>query len=73
MKKVLINLKAEMARKEITQNKISTLLNIHYNTFSNKINGHTPFTIEEAFIIAEQFPNVDIKHLFAVEETTKAG
>ena len=42
-----------MAKKKITKEDISKLLNIHWNSVANKINGSSSFTVEEASQIRE--------------------
>lgn len=62
------NLKAELARKGISMEDVSGLLGIHRNSVSNKINGDTPFTVEEAFKIRDKyFPKLSMDYLFTAE------
>lgn len=62
------NLKAELARKGISMEDVSGLLGIHRNSVSNKINGDTPFTVEEAFKIHDKyFPKLSMDYLFTAE------
>lgn len=62
------NLKAEMARKGISQKEIAMFLHIHENSMSSKINGYSPISIEEAFKIRNKyFPNFDLQYLFSKE------
>lgn len=72
-----VNLKAEMAKKDITIEEISKLLGIHRNSVANKINGDSSFSVEEAFKIQEQyFPKLALNYLFKkedVKETDKKG
>mgnify|MGYP000355716433 FL=1 len=49
------NLKAEMAKCGVTVEAIAEVLKIHRNSASNKINGKSSFTIEEAFEIKTVF------------------
>ncbi len=64
-----LNLKGEMAKKNITIEDISKLLNMHRNSIAKKINGPSSFSIEEAFAIKKEFfPNCDMKELFKTEE-----
>lgn len=61
------NLIAEMARADITNGDIASYLGVHANTISNKINGKSKFSIEEAFKIkARFFPEIDLIYLFSV-------
>lgn len=63
------NLKAELARKGISMEEVSKVLEIHRNSVANKINGDTPFTVEEAFKIQEKyFPKLSLNYLFATED-----
>lgn len=63
------NLKAEMARKGISIEEVSKALDIHRNSVANKINGDTPFTVEEAFKIHDKyFPKLSLDYLFATED-----
>lgn len=48
--------------------KIAKTLGIHRNSVANKLNGITPFTVEEAFKIqAVFFPDLELKYLFKAE------
>lgn len=49
------NLKAELARKGVSMEEVSKALEIHRNSVANKINGDTPFTVEEAFKIQKRY------------------
>ena len=71
MSKGYTNLKGEIAKKGITQIEIATTLNIHPNTVTNKINGESSFSIEEAFEIKRCFfPEMDLSYLFKSENQT---
>ena len=62
------NLIGEMAKKNIKNSEMADKLNIHPNTLANKINGNTPFMIDEAFNIKEYyFPELDLTYLFQSE------
>ena len=66
------NLKAELARKGVSIEEVSKMLNIHRNSVTNKINGETPFTVEEAFKIHDRyFPKLSLDYLFATAEDGK--
>ena len=53
-----MNLKGEMAKKNITNESIANLLGIHRNSVYNKINGESKFSIDEALAIRNAFfPN----------------
>lgn len=59
------NLKAEMAKANITVEAIAEALGIHRNSASNKINGKSKFTIKEAFEIKTIFfPTLSLDYLF---------
>ena len=49
------NLKGEIAKKGIQRSEMAKALGIHENSISNKINGKSRFTIEEAFQIKDTF------------------
>lgn len=60
------NLKAEMAKKDITIEAISKTLDIHRNSVANKLQGKSAFSIEEAVKIQrDYFPDKPLKYLFA--------
>ena len=51
---------------------VSKALEIHRNSVANKINGDTPFTVEEAFKIQKRyFPKLSLDYLFATDVTDK--
>lgn len=63
-----INLKGELAKKDITIEEVAKLLGIHRNSVANKINGDSSFTIEEAFKIHRKyFPKLSLEYLFKKE------
>lgn len=63
------NLKAEMARNNITGETISQFLEIHRNSFYNKVNGDSSFSVNEAIKIQNRFfPDLGIDYLFSTEE-----
>ena len=60
------NLKAEMARKDITIESMAQMLGIHRNSVANKLNGASSFSIEEAMKIRGIFfPDLGYNYLFA--------
>lgn len=66
-----LNLKGEMAKKDITIEEISKLLGIHRNSVANKLNGDSTFTIDEAFKIqSHYFPKMSLAYLFSTEDAT---
>lgn len=61
----LVNLKKEMAAKEITIESIANLLHVHRNTVANRLDGVGKFSIEEGFAIKQKFfPDLGIIYLF---------
>lgn len=46
------NLKAEMARRELTAQDLANLIKMSPSTFYRKFQGYTEFTISEAFAIS---------------------
>lgn len=68
-----ITLVGEMAKKNITNEAVASLLGIHRNSVYNKLKGITSFSVEEAIVIRDNFfPDSDINTLFETEEK-KAG
>lgn len=71
MKIQCLNIKGEMAKRNIKVEDIANALNIHRNSASNKINGDTSFSIEEAVKVKDTyFPDLSLKYLF---DKTGAG
>lgn len=63
-----INLKGEMAKRNVSIEDISKLLGIHRNSVSNKINGESAFNFEQSVAIQEKyFPDLELKYLFRKE------
>ncbi|EHK2402074.1 XRE family transcriptional regulator [Clostridium perfringens] len=59
------NLRAEMARKQITIKKIAELLEINRDTAGRKLAGKAPLYLSEALLInKELFPNKNVTYLF---------
>ena len=59
------NLKFEMDVIGLSIESIARTLEIHRNSASNKINGNSSFSIEEAFKIQKiHFPYADMQYLF---------
>lgn len=55
----------EMMKKKVTKEEMSKLLNIHWNSVANKINGISTFSVEEATEIKNAFfPEWEIEELF---------
>lgn len=64
-----LNLKAEMAKKGVSIENLSKVLGLHRNSVSNKINGATSFSIEEAEKIHKIFfPEKKLLYLFEKDE-----
>lgn len=60
------NLNAEMARDNITAEKISEALGVSANTVRNKLTGRTLFNTQEATKIKNAFfPDLTLDYLFA--------
>lgn len=67
---VYSNLKAEMSRKNISNEDVSRLLGVHRNSVYNKLNCESSFSIEEAILIHKTFfPTLDMKYLFTTDNT----
>ncbi|MDR7870346.1 MAG: helix-turn-helix transcriptional regulator [Tissierellaceae bacterium] len=65
------NLRAEMARKNIKAANLAEVLNISYDSVSNKMNGKTDFTRAEIFKIRDNcFPDLMLEYLFETENKT---
>jgi Plasmid maintenance system antidote protein len=64
-----LNLKGEMAKRSIKVEDIAHVLQIHRNSASNKINGDTSFSIDEAVKVKEAFfPELSLKFLSPFSE-----
>ena len=69
IKLAYLNLKAEMAKRNISIEDIAQLLKIHRNSVANKINGRSRFTVDEALLIRDTFfPNLSTDYLFQTDE-----
>lgn len=67
-----LNLKGEMAKKSIKVEDIAHVLQIHRNSASNKINGDTSFSIDEAVKVKEAFfPELSLKFLFEKQDVER--
>lgn len=59
------NLRAEMARKQITIKELAEKIGINRDTMGGKLSGKRPLYLHEAFIINRAFfPEKDIPYLF---------
>lgn len=66
---MLANLKAEMARNDVTSKDIASLLNVNERTVRNWLNGRTDIGIKQARELKEWlFPDCTMDYLF--EEKT---
>ena len=64
------NLKAEMARRDISIQQMAKSLNKSRNTITGKLSGRQPIYLDEAFVLTKEFfPNCDLWYLFATEES----
>lgn len=60
------NLRAEMARKQVTIQEIADMIGVGRDAASKKLSGKAPLTLAEAFRIeTEYFPDSDVRYLFA--------
>lgn len=63
---MLKNLNHELRRKNITQNAVARMLGVTDKTLTNKLNGTTAFTVDEAFTINKNLlPEFTMDYLFA--------
>ena len=66
---MLANLSYELRRKNITQNVVARMIGVTDKTLTNKLNGTTAFTVDEAFIINKNFlPEYTMDYLFATDD-----
>lgn len=60
------NLEVALRQKNISNEAVAKLLNIHRNSLRNKLDGKTDFSISEAFKIKRDLlPEYDMDFLFA--------
>ncbi len=69
MQSKLVNLKAELAKKSMSQVDLASLLEMNYCSLNNKLNGITKFTVEEAFKICDILNCNDVRTLFTQVDT----
>ena len=68
---MLLNLKAEMARKRLTPKDLARVTGLSETTIRNKLAGRTVFTIPEAFKIKlELFPEKDLDMQYLFQEVS---
>lgn len=59
------NLKSEMDIKGVSMEEIAQCLGIHRNSVSNKINGLSTFSVDQAIAVRNSFfPYADMQYLF---------
>lgn len=58
------NLRAEMARRELTAEKLANMINMPVSTLYKKLQGHFDFTIPEAFAISKALDGLQVEYLF---------
>lgn len=59
------NLKAEMARSNLTQKNISEVLDVDEKTVSSKLNNKSKFNVDEMWLIKNNlFPTLTLDYLF---------
>ena len=51
--RVADNVRAEVARRKVSQTSLAQLVGIRQQALSRRLNGNTPFRIDELFAIAE--------------------
>lgn len=63
------NLKAEMARENVTNEEIANAIERNEKTFRNKLMGITSFTLSESMKIRDTFfPKLELEYLFEQSE-----
>lgn len=63
------NLKEKMASRNVKIEDIASLLEIHRNSASNKVNGSSSFSITESIKVRNAFfPDLELDYLFATDE-----
>ena len=64
-----LNLKAEMARKSITQQNIAKVLKMNVSTLNERLNGKSDFKLKECKKIKEFFfPESTLEYLFEIKK-----
>ena len=51
--RVAASVRAEVARRKVTQQQLADLLGMHQMSVSRRLNGHTEFTVSELATVAE--------------------
>ena len=66
---MLLNLKTEIARRKLSQAKISLAIGIDEKTMSNKVTEKNEFSRKEMYLIHDFFfPDMDMRYLFASDK-----
>ena len=69
---MLSNLKAEMARSNVSVWDVAMEVGKSYRTISDRIKGKLKFPIDEAIAVRDEFfPGMDLEYLFARDEWAK--
>ena len=69
MKLNLINLEAEMKRKNISRSDIANLLNLSYRTIHSRFNGESDWGYSECVKVRNTyFPDMTLDYLFHTDE-----
>lgn len=69
---MLANLKAEMARKSLTNEDVRKVIGKTAKTVQEKVKGKAPMTFQEAIAIRDTlFPGMELEYLFA--QTAEEG
>ena len=69
---MLSNLKAEMARSDVTVAAIASISGKSYRTISDRIKGKGQFPIQDAIEVRNAFfPGMDLEYLFARSDTER--
>lgn len=70
---MLANLRSEMYKRKITIEKMADFLGIHRNSVSNKLEGNTEFSIEEAFKLRDEFfGDLGMDYLFKKDDQSES-
>lgn len=69
---MLSNLKAEMARANVTIAEIATVTGMSYRTISDRIKGKSQFPVQDAIEVKNAFfPGLDLEYLFTVSSAAQ--
>lgn len=71
---MLSNLKAEMARSNVSVGDVAIAVGKSYRTISDRLKGKVMFPIDEAISVRDTFfPGMDLEYLFATEAAVGKG